>query len=76
MSLDQLDAPLRMTWTLGRGELTDADVLVLADRVASSGLFFLTLQGDFGRFENFRSYSHVWSMLESRSHWWSIQMFR
>lgn len=47
MSLDQLDTPLRMTWTLGEDELSVSDVMLLADRVAAAGLFFLTLQGNF-----------------------------
>ncbi len=44
MALDNLDAPLRMTWTLD-DRLDAGSQLQLADKVADSGLFFLTLAG-------------------------------
>lgn len=44
MSIDRLDAPLRMTWCLD-GSLAPDRQLLLAERLAEAGLFFLTLSG-------------------------------
>ncbi len=46
MSLDNLDAPLRMTWDLcpeGQAQLTDDELLLIADRLVDAGIFSLLL---------------------------------
>ncbi len=46
MSLDNLDAPLRVTWDLcppGRTTLNDLDLLKVAGRLVDAGLFYLLL---------------------------------
>jgi GeoRSP system SPASM domain protein len=46
MGLDLLDLPVRLTWDLhGPGQpLHDADMLVIAGRIAAGGVFFVTLE--------------------------------
>lgn len=46
MSLDNLDAPLRVTWDLcpaGRMALSEAELLTVAERLLDAGIFYLLL---------------------------------
>ena len=46
MSLDNLDAPLRITWdlcTVGQAALSDAELLLIAERLLDAGIFYLLL---------------------------------
>jgi len=47
MSLDLLDAPVRLTWDIpdDAGKARDVDLAAIAGRIADAGVFFVTLQG-------------------------------